>query len=382
MKSRWLMFAAAVLCAGAVCAASVYSIGKAGEPAGKTAVPETEFLYMAEHSVSAEAQFLENVFSERICLTFDAGLRAEPDPDCPVSCIVPAYADTYIVCRDGEWTCLLYGESEGWIKTSDMYSPPKSEAISVTGYETDDLVSGALQDASEPENEETGEPYTVEDIPDTSYPDNNDAGSDNNSGISSSVPEPSAPVTNQQGSGGSAAVPETQAPQTELPESESVDLISIKLDVPHYLQGDARWAGETIGSSSYTIGKVGCALSCIAMSDSYRTGTVITPLTVAKTYAFSPDADIYWPAGYSIVTGTSDYLQIAYDALLSGKPVVFGCKKASGTQHWVVIVGYEGTLPLKASDFIINDPASSSRRTLDAYMASYPYFYKLLYYSS
>lgn len=306
---------------------------------------ERLLVYAAESTSEAEDKLTEDNFPEQMQLTFDVGLRSSPSADTPVVCIVPAYGQSNVVDGAGEWTCLLYEGQVGWVEAEQLLGPQVTDAAFVTGEQ----IQSALSAAAEAVSEEQDDLQTVPEA--------------ENITVSEKPKEPEKPSAS------------AEPPQAE-PE------ISIKLDVPHYLQGDSRWASQTISNTSYTIGKVGCALSCVAMADSYRTGAQITPLQVAKTYSFSDDADIYWPSGYNIIVGTDDYLQIAYNALLEGKPVVFGCKKANGTQHWVVITGYEGSFPLTSSGFLINDPASSSRRTLDAYMSSYPYFYKLLYYSS
>ena len=154
----------------------------------------------------------------------------------------------------------------------------------------------------------------------------------------------------------------------------------IKLNVPDFKQTDSRWANAKIGSSGKTIGQIGCVTTGIAMMESYRTGTTIYPDTMSKRLSYSSSGNVYWPSHYTPVTSKTNYLKNIYDILQSGKPVLIGAKKSNGTQHWVVIVGYNGGDTLSTSNFIINDPATSKRTTLAQFLNVYPIFYKYFYY--
>lgn len=150
------------------------------------------------------------------------------------------------------------------------------------------------------------------------------------------------------------------------------------LSVPSFKQTDSRWSWATLGSSGKTIGKVGCATTSIAMMESYRTGTTITPLTMSRRLTYTSSGNVYWPSHYTLVTTYS--LDTVYHLLREGKPVLFGVKNASGGQHWVVVTGCRATDALTPADFYINDPASSYRKTLAQLFDAYPYFYKMFYY--
>jgi hypothetical protein len=126
--------------------------------------------------------------------------------------------------------------------------------------------------------------------------------------------------------------------------------------------------------------KIGCATTGLAMTESYRTGTTITPATMAKRLKYTSTGSLYWPENYVAVTSKTDYLKKIYELLRSGKPVLIGAKTASGTQHWVVVDGYNGGSTLTASGFTVNDPASASRSTLQELFDTHPYFYKYFYY--
>ncbi len=154
---------------------------------------------------------------------------------------------------------------------------------------------------------------------------------------------------------------------------------AITLDVPSYKQNDSRWASTVIGTSGKTIAQIGCATTAIAMMESYRTGTVIYPDAMAKSLRYTPSGSVYWPSHYQVNT-SSGYLEAIYRQLQQGKPVLFGAKNSYGKQHWVVITGFTGGDDLKASDFTILDPGSSTRTTLQQFLGAYPVFYKYFCY--
>lgn len=165
-----------------------------------------------------------------------------------------------------------------------------------------------------------------------------------------------------------------------LTTSSSSNYSKISLNVPSFKQTDKRWANVKIGSSGKTIAQIGCVTTAIAMMESYRTGTTIYPDAMSKKLSYSSSGNVYWPSNYTAVTSSSGYLSGIYSKLKAGKPVLFGAKKSSGTQHWVVITGYTGGSTLTASGFTINDPGSNSRTTLQQLLNEYPTFYKYFYY--
>lgn len=156
---------------------------------------------------------------------------------------------------------------------------------------------------------------------------------------------------------------------------------AVSLKVPHYMQTDRRWASVTLGSSGKTIYRVGCATASIAMIESYRTGRTIYPDAMSKKLTYTSSGNVYWPSDYTAHTSSSSYLSRIYSELRAGRPVLIGAKTSAGGQHWVVITGCKSTSSLKTSDFLINDPADSTRKTLDDLYAEYPYFYKYFTYS-
>ena len=162
--------------------------------------------------------------------------------------------------------------------------------------------------------------------------------------------------------------------------SPSVMYPTVSLSVPSFKQTDSRWANVKIGTSGKTIAQIGCATTAIAMIESYREGKTIYPDAMSKKLSYNSSGSVYWPSDYKVVTSSSGYLAKIYNYLKSGKPVLFGAKNSSGTQHWVVITGYAGGEALSASGFGINDPGSKTRTNLQQLLNSYPTFYKFFCY--
>ena len=154
---------------------------------------------------------------------------------------------------------------------------------------------------------------------------------------------------------------------------------AVKLSVPYYRQDDSRWASVTLGSSGKTMAKIGCATTGIAMMESYRTGSNITPAAMAKKLKYTSSGSVYWPSDYTAVTSSSGYLSKILTLLRSGKPVLFGATNSYGGQHWVVITGFSGG-SITAANFTIHDPGTASRTTLAQFLSAYPNFYKYFHY--
>lgn len=155
---------------------------------------------------------------------------------------------------------------------------------------------------------------------------------------------------------------------------------AVSLKVPSFKQTDSRWANTLIGSSGKTMAKIGCATTAVAMVESYRTGTVITPDAMAKQLKYTATGNLYWPGHYTAVTSSSGYLAAIYNKLKQGKPVLLGAQNTYGSQHWVVITGFDGGTSLTAAGFSVHDPGSNSRNTLQQFLNAYPTFYKYFHY--
>lgn len=155
---------------------------------------------------------------------------------------------------------------------------------------------------------------------------------------------------------------------------------AISLDVPDYKQTDKRWSAVKIGSSGKTIGKIGCVTTGIAMMESYRSGSTIYPDAMSKKLSYDSSGNVFWPYDYKVNYWHEGYLRSIYSVLKEGKPVLIGAKTSSGSQHWVVITGYSGGSSLSASNFIINDPGSSTNTNLQQFFNSFPTLYKFFHY--
>ena len=153
---------------------------------------------------------------------------------------------------------------------------------------------------------------------------------------------------------------------------------AISLAVPSFKQTDSRWANVIIGSSGKTMAQIGCATTAIAMMESHRTGSTITPDAMRWKLSYTPSGSVYWPSHYTVVTNRD--LTGIYKLLQQGKPVLYGAKNVYGGQHWVVITGCTGGSTLSADSFTIHDPGSNSRTTLGQFLSAYPTFYKYFHY--
>lgn len=151
----------------------------------------------------------------------------------------------------------------------------------------------------------------------------------------------------------------------------------VSMAVPKYLQHDSRWGHVTLGTSGKAMAKIGCATTAIAMMESYRTGSTIYPDAMARRLQYTTGGSVYWPANYKVTT--TFQMSAVRNILDSGKPVLFGARNASGTQHWVVITGYTGD-GTSAADFLINDPGTTARMDLSRFLTAYPTFYKYFHY--
>ena len=159
--------------------------------------------------------------------------------------------------------------------------------------------------------------------------------------------------------------------------SSSTTYAAVSLDVPSYKQTDSRWADVEVGDSGKTIGVIGCATTALAMTESYRTGSTITPDEMADRLTYDAGGSLYWPDNYTLVSSLT-FSQL-YAKLKSGVPVIVGCRNAGGGTHFVVVTGYSGGSTLAASGFTINDPGSSSRATLAQFLSAYPTLFRRLY---
>lgn len=150
---------------------------------------------------------------------------------------------------------------------------------------------------------------------------------------------------------------------------------AVTLAVPSYKQYDSRWASRRLPGSGEKLSTHGCAVTALAMAESYRTGETVTPTDILAAEQFTANGAIYWPTTY---TWGDASLATVRAALLAGKPVILHVQKANGSTHFVTVYGFTGGA-LDAANFRILDPGSESRITLADLLAVYPNIIKTLY---
>lgn len=151
----------------------------------------------------------------------------------------------------------------------------------------------------------------------------------------------------------------------------------IKLNTYDFKQYDSRWASVKI-TPTKTIKQIGCLTTAMAICESYRLGTTLTPDQMVKRLSYTSSGDMYWPSNYKTST-LSSYLSTIYDNLKKGIPTIVGVKNSNGS-HFVVVNGNTNG-KLTPSSFTINDPGYATNKTLADLFKSYPTFYKIAYYS-
>lgn len=149
---------------------------------------------------------------------------------------------------------------------------------------------------------------------------------------------------------------------------------AISLNVPSYKQYN--YPSLKLPGSGESVATHGCAVTSLAMTESYRTGNSVTPKDVIGKQSFTSDGALYWPSQYVWGTTTLDYI---YDRLALGKPVIIHAKKSNGTAHFAVVTGFSGGA-LTAANFTISDPGSLTRKTLADLYAVYPIAVKTISY--
>ena len=149
---------------------------------------------------------------------------------------------------------------------------------------------------------------------------------------------------------------------------------AISLSVKSYKQLD--YPSLRLPGSGESVATHGCAVTSLAMTESFRTGKTVTPKTVITNENFTASGALYWPSAYTY--GGSD-LAAMYEKLAAGKPIIVHAKKSNGTAHFAVVYGFSGG-ELNAKNFKILDPGSYTRKTLADLYSEYPVFVKTLCY--
>lgn len=153
--------------------------------------------------------------------------------------------------------------------------------------------------------------------------------------------------------------------------------------VPYHMQTDPAYAAVEFGTSD-TYGKSGCTLTAISMLvDYHRDSFEATPESMGALARETVNADgnVVWGQadsylqkqwGLSLVhhplpagpTALDTAMTEAHQALTQSEPVVIGVQNGAN-QHWIVVRGFTGSgAPTDPAQFLIHDPANTSRKTL------------------
>ena len=154
---------------------------------------------------------------------------------------------------------------------------------------------------------------------------------------------------------------------------------TVELNIVDYKQFDSKWGKLQIGKSGENIYNIGCALTCVAMTESYRTDKLITPKDIVNSFTFTSGGAICWTENYSLNWSAEyNYLETIYYELTQGNPVIIESKALNDVSHWVVVTGFTGGDELSADKFTINDPGSSRRKVLSDYFDIYSSYSKIV----
>ncbi len=135
-------------------------------------------------------------------------------------------------------------------------------------------------------------------------------------------------------------------------------------DVEYFLQNDPRWANKNLGGSNYTLAEQGCTVTDVAMILrylGYETDPGLLNDELTKNEAYTGNGNLLWykleelyPVEYKFkrvfFAGTLE--KDLEDGILPVVRVKYG---EAGLEHWVLIVGADG------SDFLIMDPLGNGK---------------------
>lgn len=146
------------------------------------------------------------------------------------------------------------------------------------------------------------------------------------------------------------------------------DNLSITIrGIPYYLQNDPQWAAESVGGSNEQMASVGCTVSALAMGLT-AVGHPVDPLTLSRDLkqrgGFTANGFVIWRT-VSEITGGRVKVELpalsheAIDAeLVKSRPVIAKILLQDRIQHWVLVVGKQGT------DYLVMDPLNGEKTLL------------------
>ena len=145
--------------------------------------------------------------------------------------------------------------------------------------------------------------------------------------------------------------------------------VRFEIPGPHYLQGDARWGGESLAETPDSLADAGCAVSAAAMV----LGGYGVDLDPGRLNAFlrgipggyTPEGWIYWEKAAEFDAALAASLLPHYEDLpsfflmdwnlLRGNPVIVRVRYPSGITHFVVVCGKDG------ADYLVRDPGDGGK---------------------
>jgi hypothetical protein len=145
--------------------------------------------------------------------------------------------------------------------------------------------------------------------------------------------------------------------------------VAVEIPGPHFLQGDTRWGGDSLGETSDSLADVGCAVASAAMALASR-GVDTDPGRLNAFLqntpgGYTPEGWIYWEKAAEVDPERFGTLLPHYEDapshflidwnLLRGNPVIARVRYPSGITHFVVICGKQGF------DYIVRDPGEGGR---------------------
>lgn len=146
--------------------------------------------------------------------------------------------------------------------------------------------------------------------------------------------------------------------------------IELKNEIVLYRQDDERWEDETLGNSSYTIGKSGCLVSCIASAIT-MTKEEKTPLLLTEEFSsyhvFDEEGNILWDnlraiGDYDVDVFSEATEDVVTECLKEGRyPIVRVRMYGLGNFHYVLIVKAE------KGEFYCMDPLEDGLTKLSKY---------------
>lgn len=146
--------------------------------------------------------------------------------------------------------------------------------------------------------------------------------------------------------------------------------IELESEVILYRQNDERWADETLGNSSYTIGKSGCLVSCIASAIT-MTKEEKTPHTITEEFSFyqvfDAEGNVLWDnlqaiGDYNVDVFSEATEEAVMKCLKEGRyPIVRVRMYGLGKFHYVLIVKAE------KGEFYCMDPLEDELTKLSRY---------------